>query len=143
VNEENDELLRSFARNDNQAALAVMYEGCDDQQAEMKYTDIDLLMASKIPMLRRKDDVTSHAYDKIKKKLEAEKNLVVKRSVMEGLMNKEEAVNVVEGEYSETYHDVWLAIGWGVSWQLEEGQTKPKRYQWDNMILPFYVPSNA
>jgi 23S rRNA pseudouridine1911/1915/1917 synthase len=35
---------------DMQAALAAMYEGCDDQQAEMKYTDIDLLMASKIPI---------------------------------------------------------------------------------------------
>ena len=30
VIEENDELLRSFARNDNQAALAAMYEGCED-----------------------------------------------------------------------------------------------------------------
>ena len=26
---------------------------------------------------------------------------------------------------------------------MEVGQTKPDRYQWDNMILPFYFPSNA
>jgi hypothetical protein len=62
---------------------------------------------------------------------------------MEGLMHKEEALNVVEGEYSETYHDVWLAIGWGIRWQLEVGQTKPDRHQWDIMILPFYFPSDA
>ena len=38
---------------------------------------------------------------------------------------------------------MWLAIGWGITWQLEEGQTKPKRIQWHNMILTFYFPSNA
>jgi hypothetical protein len=33
---EDDELLRNFARNDNQAELAAMYEGCDNQKEEMK-----------------------------------------------------------------------------------------------------------
>ena len=34
-------------------------------------------------------------------------------------------------------------MGWGIKWQLEEGETKPKRFQWDNIILTFYFPSNA
>jgi rRNA maturation endonuclease Nob1 len=29
---EDDELLRNFARSDNQAALAAMYEGCENQK---------------------------------------------------------------------------------------------------------------
>jgi hypothetical protein len=110
----------------------------------MKYTEVDLLMAEKIPTLRRKAEIIEHASKKFNEdKLVAHKNLVVKKELMVRLMDKEEAKSVVEGEYSDTYHDVWLAIDWGITWQLEEGQTRPLRYEWDNMVLTFYFPSNA
>jgi len=41
-----DEVLRSFARNDNANTLDAMYEGCEDRAEEMKYRYVDLRMAS-------------------------------------------------------------------------------------------------
>jgi hypothetical protein len=144
VVEEDQELLRQFARSENQAALAAMYEGCENQKEEMKYTEVDLLMAHKIKMLRGKAEITEHAQEKFNvAKLAAQKNLVVKKELMVRLMDKEDAKIVVEGEYSDTYHDVWPAVDWGITWQLEEGQTRPSRSEWDNFVLNFYFPSNA
>jgi hypothetical protein len=62
------ELYWSFARNDNANALDVMYEGCDDRAEEMRYRVYDLMMAEKIVMLRRGEEINEHAHKLTKAK---------------------------------------------------------------------------
>ena len=84
-------LLLSFALEDNQAALAAMYEGCDNRWEEMKYTQGHLLMASKIKMLRRDADIDANsARLMFLRKPACPKELVLKKAALEHMMDGED-----------------------------------------------------
>jgi hypothetical protein len=37
--------LADFADTENEALLELMYQGCEDREGEMEYSDLDLLLA--------------------------------------------------------------------------------------------------
>ena len=51
VKDADRELLEDFADTENEALLELMYQGCDDREGEMQYSELDLKMAGKIEML--------------------------------------------------------------------------------------------
>jgi hypothetical protein len=42
VKDADRELLEDFADTENEALLELMYQGCDDREGEMHYTELDL-----------------------------------------------------------------------------------------------------
>ena len=75
-----------------------MYEGCDDRAEEMRYRVYDLMMAEKIVMLRRGEEIKEHAHKLTKAKPPCPSQIIIKRDALERLMAAENSETVVEGE---------------------------------------------
>ena len=138
-----EKLYLSFARNDDANTLDVMYEGCEDRAEEMRYRYVDLRMAEKIMMLRRTEEINDHARKLTKAKPPCPSQVILKRGALERLMEEENPEKVVEGKSSQRYFDVWLAIDRGISWQPLEGKKQTDYHEWGNMVLTFYFPNKA
>jgi hypothetical protein len=95
--------------------LELMYQGCDDREGEMKYSELDLKMAGKIEMLADRS-VIKENYKNLGKKNSPPIRDFITESVdaLQKMMDLENKKNVVEGGSSKSYHDVWLAIDEGL-----------------------------
>ena len=68
-----------------------MYEGCEDQREEMRYTQVHLLMAFKIKMLRREADIDANAARLLfVRKPALLKEVIINKAVLENMMNGED-----------------------------------------------------
>ena len=83
------------------------------------------MMAEKILMLRRVEEINEHAHKLTKAKPPCPSQIIIKRDALERLMAAENSDTVVEGDQSKRYFDVWLAIDRGILWQPQEGNRKP------------------
>ena len=117
VQDSDEKLYWSFARNDDANALDAMYEGCEGRAAEMQYRYVNLRMAEKIKMLRRSEEINEHAHKRTKAKPPCPSQVIIKRDALLRLMAEESPETVVEGKSSRRYFDVWLAIDRDISWQ--------------------------
>jgi len=115
------ELLEDYAVAENQAMLETMYQGCDDREAEMKFSELDLQMAEKIEMLAS-DSVIRANYLKLGKQQPVLREAITESmGALKTTMDRERKKNVVVGEHSKPYRDVWLAIDEGIKWQNLKG----------------------
>ena len=108
----------------------------------MEYSDLVLLLAEKLEILAD-SKVIRENYKNLGKKRSppVPGNITSSPDTLRTFMDKEKRTHVAEGSHSEPYKDVWLAIDEGLWWMPEEGKPLSERYEWTNLALVFYFPS--
>jgi len=95
--------------------LELMYQGCDDREGEMQYSELDLKMAGKIEMLADRSVIKENYKNLGKKNSPPIREFIIESvDALKKIMDLEKKKNVVEGGFSKSYHDVWLAIDEGI-----------------------------
>ena len=133
--------LADFADTENEALLEQMYQGYEDREGEIDYSERDLLLAEKLEILADREVIREN-YKYLGKKRSPPVPVNIKSSpnTLRTFFDREERRNMVEGSHSEPYKDVWLAIDEGLWWMPEEGKPLAERYEWTNLALVFNFP---
>ena len=81
----------------------------------MHYTELDLMMAGKIEMLADKSVIKKNAKNIGKKNSPPIREFITESvDAFKKIIDLEKNKNVVEGGFSKSYYDVWLAIDEGI-----------------------------